>query len=96
MQVRAWTATHWPFWQAVPGPQAGVQASGTQLPFTQTFPAPQKSEQVSCGVEEVQAERASVSIAAARVSLPVFKMEFPFPTGSVDEAAPRRPVGEGP
>jgi len=55
-QVTAATAVHWPIWHAVPGPHAGVQASGTQVPSTQVFPVPQKSAQVP-EEEEVQEEQ---------------------------------------
>ena len=77
MQVRAATVTHWPFWQAVPGPQDGVQARGTQEPSTQTFPVPQKSAQVAEGVEEVQAASVERSSAASRVVLPFKFGSFP-------------------
>ena len=77
MQVRAATVTHWPFWQAVPGPHDGVQASGTQEPSTQTFPVPQKSAQVLDGVEVVQAASAERSSAASRWVLPFKCGSFP-------------------
>ena len=53
--MTAATATHCPFWQAVPAPHDGVQARGTQDPSTQTLPVLQKSAQVAEGEDEVQA-----------------------------------------
>src|SRR5512139_2859166 len=78
---------HWPFWHAVPAPQAGLQASGTQVPSTQTFPAPQKSAQVAL-LEVEQAASPERSNAARRVVVR-FKVG-PFPDPQSRGPSPRR------
>lgn len=71
MQVTAATGMHCPFWQALPAPQVGLHASGTQEPSTQTFPAPQKSAQV---FEEVEHAASPVRSSAARRVVVRFKV----------------------
>ena len=52
----ACTGTHSPIWQAVPAPQVGLQASGTQAsPAPQVVPAPHWPTQAGVAAEVSQA-----------------------------------------
>jgi hypothetical protein len=90
VQVIAATGTQAPISQAVPAPQAGVQASGTHDPLAlQTLPLPQKSAHF---FSELHAPSPAASMAAKSSVILLFKCGLPFPAGE----ATRRIRGAGP
>jgi hypothetical protein len=94
VQETAWTGTQAPFWQAVPAPQAGVQAMGMHWSPLQTLPAPQKSAQVFSLL--LQAARAAAAT-ARRVVREILTLD-PFAEGGGRsfDPAPHRHLEQGP